>query len=113
MNSNPVLAASASVTGVIVFVKALISLARAMNWFSMTEDQWNAWSVFFETVIPIAAVWIGAWWVSRQTTSLANPRDVDGAALSRSDDQLPIKKLEAVQSEAIQMNKAITRGLEG
>jgi hypothetical protein len=114
MRDNSILTASASVTGVIVFVKALITLMQAMMWFSLTVEQWNALSVFFETVIPIAAVWVGAWWISRHTTSLANPTDIDGTALSRPNDVLPIKKLENLQEQAIKIDKKIeqTRGLE-
>lgn len=107
--NNPILIASGSVTGVIVFVKALINLTRAMMWFDLSEEQWNAWSSFFETTIPIAAVWLGAWWVSRNTTSLADPKDKDGVELTRPGDTPAIGKLETLQTEALQMN--VTRGM--
>lgn len=110
--NNPVLIGGGSVTGVIVFVKALINLVRAMQWFALTEEQWNAWSSFFETTIPIAAVWIVALWVSRKTTSLADPKDKDGVELTRPGDTPAIGKLETLQSEAILINKEQTRGLE-
>lgn len=104
MNNNSILTASASVTGVIVVVKSLINLARAMAWFSLTEEQWSAWSVFFETVIPIAAVWVGAWWISRNTTNLAKPTDIDGTPLTRPDNSPAIGEMTNLQTEALDIN---------
>lgn len=112
MQNNSVLIASGGVTGVIVFVKALINFIRAMRWFALDDEQWSALSVFLETVIPIVAVWVAAWYVSRNTTNINDPRDVDGEPLSRKDDKLPLMKMEGLQTEALQINAEVdkTRG---
>jgi Ser/Thr protein kinase RdoA (MazF antagonist) len=111
MNQNPVVVAGASVTGVIVFVKALISLIQAMQWFDLTPEQWAALAVFFETTIPIVAVWVGAIWVMRNTTNLTRPTDIDGTPLTRPDNAPAIKEMAVIQEKAIEMNEQ-TRGLK-
>lgn len=108
--NNPVVAGSVGVSGAIILVKAIITLGTSSGWWD--EEQAAAWIVFFNDVLPIVFVWAGAWWVSRKTTSLADPKDKDGVELTRQGTNEPaIEKLEALHSEAIMINKLQDRGL--
>lgn len=113
MNGNdPVIISGISIASVILFVKATLTLVQAMGWLILDEEQWAVLSNYAETVIPILAVGIGTWWASRNTTNLANPKDIDGTPLSRPEDVPAIKKMESLHSEAIRMDDKIeqTRG---
>lgn len=107
---NPVAVQALSAGAFIVVVKALIVYFRTMGWINLTDDGFQATVDVIDTVLPILAVWIGAWWASRRVTSLTDARDVDGTPLTRPDNSPPIPQVEAVekkQEEAIKLNAEI------
>lgn len=105
--SNPVVQQAASVTAIIVVIKATITYIRSMGWWNLEEQQYIDTVSFIETVLPIVIVWVGAFWAMRKTTSLENPKDIDGTPLTRPDNAPAIPKMEKLQEEAIKINKNI------
>lgn len=117
--SNPVVQQAAGVTAAIVVIKAFLTYFRAMGWWNLTDDAVMATNTFIETVLPIAAVWIGALIAMRRVTSLANPTtstgvpltpldkptDVDGTPLTRPDNTPPIPEMARLQKEAIEIDE--------
>jgi len=97
MNTEPVITA-ASIAGLL---SAGISFARLMGWIALSDDQYNSLMVFVGMALPIGL----SLWARQQVTPLNSPKDVDGVELSRPGDKPAIKQLEAIQSEAIEMNK--------
>lgn len=102
MNTEPVITA-ASIAGL---VSAGISFARLMNWIALTDDQYNSLMLFLGMALPIG---LGIW-ARQQTTPLSAPRDTDGTALSRPGDVPANKELEALQTDAIEIN--LTGGMK-
>lgn len=107
-NTNPVVVQALSVSGAIIVVKSLLNLAKVNGWIDMSNPEVEAaWLSFIETALPIVIVWAGALWVKKKTTSLADPKDVDGKPLSRSGDKPTIPQMKSYQKEAIEIDKKI------
>lgn len=106
-NDNPVLTQAAGVTGFIVVVKTLITYFRAMGWIDLDEERYQLTVSTLETILPIAAIWVGVLWARRKVTPLAAPRDIDGTPLSRPDNTPAIPQMAKEQQEAIELNKKI------
>lgn len=106
-DTNPIAAQAASATAILIVIKAVITYMRAMGWLNLEEDKYQATVVLVETVLPIAAVWIGALWAMRKTTALANPKDVDGTPLTRPDNSPAIPQMAVLQEEAQKINERI------
>lgn len=106
-DANPVVQQAISATAIIVVIKAILEYIQVMGWFGITPDQVGATMKLLEVILPIVVLWITALWAARRVTPLSNPTDVDGEALSRPNDQLPILKMAAKQGEAIKMNEAV------
>lgn len=98
MANEPVITA-ASIAGLI---SAGISFARLMGWLALNDDQYNSLMLFIGMALPIG---LGIW-ARSQVTPLAKPVDTDGVALSRPGDVPANKELAAMQTEAIEMDKA-------
>lgn len=105
--NNPVVVQAASVTGFIVAIKALIAYFRIMGWLDWDEDRYQATVQLIDTVLPIAAVWIGVLWARRKVTPLTNPKDVDGTELTRPDNTPAIPQMAKEQKEALEINKKL------
>lgn len=105
--TNPVVTQAASATAILVVIKALLIYARIMGWLNLDEDRFNATVSFVETVIPIGAVWAGAWWAMRRVTPLEKPVDVDGTPLTRPDNSPAIPQMASLHKEAIKLNENI------
>lgn len=97
--NEPVLTA-ASIAGL---VSAGISFARLMGWLALNDDQYNSLMIFVGMALPIGL----SIWARGQVTPLSQPRDTDGATLSRPNDVPANKELEALQSAAIAINKEV------
>lgn len=107
-NNNPVVIQALSVSGAIIVVKSLMNLAKVNGWIDMSNPEVEAaWLSFIETALPIVVVWIGAWWASRRTTNLKDPKDVDGTPLSRPDNAPTIPQMASLQKEAQNIDKKI------
>lgn len=113
MSINPIVAQGGLAAAIIVLVKATITLLAGLKF--LTPEVAALWSDYFNTVIPVAAILIGAWWAAKRTTPLSRPTDVDGTPLTRPDNAPALKELEGLQTEAIKIDNAkmkeITRGL--
>lgn len=101
MNNKPVLQAGAIAATVIALFKAFIILARVMNWFNLTDEQFSAWVSFLEILIPALVTGVMTWWLTRKTTALSRPRDEDGVPLVRVDTKGPTKSEERSIDRAI------------
>ena len=88
MQNEPVITAN----GIVAFVSAVIVLAISFG-APITEAQKAAIIGVVVIVAPLAA----AWYIRRHTTSLADPRDADGAPLSRPDNSPTIAQVRAAK----------------
>ena len=80
-------------------ILSVLSLLVAMDIISLTGEQFDA---ITQTIGAVGvALWpiIAGLWARQQTTPLAMPRDVDGAALTRPDNTPAIKEMAAIQQE--------------
>lgn len=105
--SDPLVTQGLSVTGFIVVIKAIITYIRVMGWLDLDEDEEAATITFIDTVIPIVAIWGGVWWAKRHTTSLSNPKDINGMSLTGPNSEPTKAQLQIIQTEAIELDKAI------
>lgn len=96
MNTEPVTVA-ASIAGLL---NAGISFCRLMGWIALNDEQYNSLMIFIGMALPIGL----SIWARGQVTPLANPKDTDGVELSRPGDVPANKKLENLQTEAIEIN---------
>lgn len=97
-NTEPVITA-ASIAGLI---SAGISFARLMGWIALNDDQYNSLMIFIGMALPIGL----SIWARSQVTPLSQPRDTDGATLSRAGDVPANKELAALQTDAIAINES-------
>jgi hypothetical protein len=97
MNKEPVLTA-ATISGL---VSAALVMLVALEVLKLNDTQMAAIVGFVALAAPIVI----SLWPRSQVTPLNSPKDVDGVELSRPGDKPAIKQLEAIQSEAIEMNK--------
>lgn len=97
---TPVVIQSSIVTGFIIVLKALLVYSRTMGWLNLDEDKTQATYTLIDTVIPIVAVWVGAWWVSHKVTSLSNPKDINNMPLSGPKGEPTQEQLGVLQEEA-------------
>lgn len=104
---NPVVTQAASVTTIIIVVKATLAYIQVMGWIDITPERALATTSFLETVLPIVAIWIGVLWTITRVTPLNNPKDKDGTELSRPGDVPVIAKIEKAQEEAIKINDKV------
>lgn len=113
MNSaNPVVTQAISAATIIALIKAIVVVLKAFDVFNFDEDQDSAVNLLIDTGIPIVAVLGGAWWASRKVTSLAAPRDVDGATLSRPDNAPAIGEMESIHQEALKVNQSVDKATD-
>lgn len=112
MNSNPVVNQAASATTAIVLIKAIITYFRTMGWWDVDQARYDATFEFVDVVVPIVAVWVGAFLTMRKVTSRSNPTDVDGTPLSRPGDVPPIPQMKKIQEEAIRINEKISQEID-
>lgn len=96
MNTEPVITA-ASIAGLL---SAGISFCRLMGWIALNDEQYNSLMLFIGMALPIG---LGVW-ARSQVTPLADPKDTDGVPLSRPNDIPANKKMEVLQTEAIEIN---------
>lgn len=105
--NDPLVTQGLSVSGIILAVKALITYSRVMGWWQLSDEQEAATIALADAFVPILAVWVGVWWARRRTTSLKEPRDVDGTPLSRPGDMPTIPQIKELQQEALKINQQI------
>ena len=86
-----------------VLANAIVVWFVVMEIVPLTSVQQAATLTMIMSVINVA----GAWWQSRETTALANPRDTDGVPLSRPGDVPANKQMAEIQGEAIEMNEGV------
>lgn len=86
----------ASIVGAIL---SLLSLAVAMGWLSLSGEQFDALEQTLGAVGVVLWPVVAALWARMQTTPLASPVDVDGAALVRESGEQPIKVQERAMAE--------------
>lgn len=108
--SNPVITQAAIITGLITLLKLVVAFGKAFHWFNFDEAQDLVVKDLIETGLPILAVILGAWWASRRTTPLSEPRDVDGTPLTRPDNTPAIPQIQAAHTEALKINDKIDEG---
>lgn len=94
--NEPVVSAGA-LAGVL---SAVLLWVRMMGWINWTDDQFNQFMIVVSLVLPI----VTGIWARQRVTPLAAPRDTDGAPLSRPGDVPANKELEALQTDAIEIN---------
>lgn len=107
MTNNPVVTQAAVVAALIAFFKAVIGVAKAFRWLEMSQEQEIALSYLLETFVAVIAIFVGAWWVSKQVTPLTDAKDVDGTPLTRPDNSPPKAQMEREHKEAIKINTEI------
>lgn len=106
--NSPLVMQALSVSGAILVVKSFLNLAKVSGWIDMSNPEVEAaWLGFIETALPIIFVWVGTLWLSRRTTSLKDPKDIDGTPLSRPEDKPTIPQMASLQKEAIEIDKKI------
>lgn len=88
-----------------VFANAVVVWAVVMDFWPLDSTQ----QAVTLTVVMSGINLLGAWWQGRETTSLAEPKDTDGVELTRPNDVPANKKMESLQTEAIEINKSGTR----
>lgn len=110
MNINPIVAQGGLAAAIIVLVKATITLLAGLK--VLTPEIATLLSDYFNTVIPVAAILIGAWWAAKRTTPLDKPTDVDGIPLTRPDNTPAIIEMQNLQTEAIKIDRVKTKELD-
>lgn len=70
---------------IIGFVQATVVLCTAMGWVDLSTEQQSAVYAFAAALLALILPVLGAWYARSKTTPLADPRDEDGAPLSRVD----------------------------
>jgi len=110
--ANPVITQAVSAAAFIAVVKATLAMLIAFHVFVFSEEQKNSVDAWVDNVVPVLAIIGGAWWASRKVTSLAAPRDVDGAPLTRPDNSPAIAELESVHSEALKVNQEVDKATD-
>jgi hypothetical protein len=88
--------------GLGAIINAGLMWARLMGWIDWSDEQFNSFMVFMNLMIPIG---LGIW-ARSQSTSLSQPRDTDGATLSRAGDVPANKELATLQEQAIEINES-------
>lgn len=107
-NNNPLVVQALSISGAIIVFKSLLNLAKVSGWIDMSNPEVEAaWIGFIETALPIVLVWLGTLWAARRTTTLKNPKDVDGTPLTRPNNTPTIPQMASLQKEAIEIDKKI------
>lgn len=84
MTTQPVILSGA----IYALLNAVLALVVGMGWYPLTAEQMVLWNTLFAAVIAV-----GTYFVQKRTTSLANPRDEDGAPLSRADNSPTIAQV--------------------
>lgn len=107
--ANPVIVQAISAGTIVVVVKAILEVLLAFHVFTFDERQNNTVSYLIDVGVPLLAILGSALWASRKVTSLAAPRDIDGAPLTRPDNTPAIAELEKVHSEALKVNQAVDK----
>lgn len=107
--ANPVITQAISVAALVTVVKALLAVLLAFHVFTFDETQNTTVSYLVDVGVPILAIIGGAWWASRKVTSLAAPRDIDGAPLTRPDNTPAIAELESTHAEALKINQTVDK----
>ncbi len=110
--ANPVVTQAISAAAFITLVKATLALLIAFHVFTFDDSQKASVDYWVDNAVPILAIIGGAWWASRKVTSLAAPRDVDGAPLTRPDNSPAITELENSHQEAININKSVDKQVD-
>lgn len=93
MQSEPVWSAN----GIVAAVSAVIAALIAFGVIDWSDDQRAAFMAAVVAVLGVVGPSIAAWWIRRQTTPLADPKDADGAPLSRSDNSPTIAQVRAAK----------------
>jgi len=109
---NPVFTQAISIGTFIALVKAILAFLLAFHVFNFDADQNSTVNVLVDIAVPVLSVFAGAWWASRKVTSLAAPRDSDGAPLSRPDSTPAIAELESKHEEALKINQSVDKGAD-
>jgi len=76
---------------IVALIEAFILMLVSLNVIQLTDDQTGTIMKFVVAFVMVASPIIGAWWVSRNSTSLANPKDADGTPFVRSDGAQPLR----------------------
>lgn len=84
-DTNPVLLGGLTAGGLISLFEAILSLGQVMMWWTLTSDQSQAWLTVARIGLPIIVTVGTSFWVQRQTTTLSDPKDNEGASLVRED----------------------------
>jgi hypothetical protein len=77
---------------IVAAIVALLSLAVAMGWISLTSEQFVEIERALGAVGVVLSPLIAAFWARRQVTPLAEPKDEDGSPLVRRADGGPTIK---------------------
>lgn len=88
-----------------IFANSLVVWLVIMGFFPLDSTQQAVTLTLVMSGINV----VGALWQGRETTSLAEPKDTDGVELTRPNDVPANKKMESLQTEAIEINKSGTR----
>lgn len=102
---DPVFLNATGVSAALILFKSFLELGQAMGWWNLDAKQTQVLSKFIEVAIPILVVVVGSLLLRLNVTSLVRPTDLDGVALSRPNDVPAIKEMEAIHSEANELNK--------
>lgn len=93
MNREPVISAAA----ILGLVQATVVLAVSMGWIDLSADQQKNIYAFAAACLALALPLIGGWLVRSRVTPLVDPRDEDGARLSRPDNSPTKAQVRAAQ----------------
>lgn len=87
MNSKPIL----TVAAIVAVINTFILMAVSLGWLDLDGDQIGYINAFVVALMSVVFPLAGAWYANRKVTPLANPKDVDGEPLTRSDNSPAIR----------------------
>ena len=93
MNTNPTYTAN----GIVAAISAAVACLIAFGYLNWTEEQQRLFLAAVVAVLGVVGPLASAWWIARKTTALSNPRDEDGAPLTRSDNSPTIAQVRAAK----------------
>ena len=97
MEKQPVVTAATLHTLLVVLGNALVAWLSAMGIVQWDDAQKAATNGLIVALVNVAAIVGPAWWAKGKTAALADPRDEDGAPLSRSDNSPTIAQVRSAR----------------
>lgn len=95
MNSEPAITAN----GIVAAISAVVAALIAFGVIEWTPEQRDAFMAATIAILGVVLPTLATWWIRRNTTSLADPRDADGQPLTRADNSPALRSVRAVKAK--------------